>query len=193
MSLQQFVSQMRKYDVARPNQYKFRISIPKAFASGPLSSGLDMAYTSTLTLLCANVLVPAKRVMSSSGSMGNRPGKDTPYDLYGDVVDFTASFYIDSDYFVRDFFDRWMEAIDSSTTFEAGYFDDIVSPAVYVQAQNRGERTMYEYNFFHAFPQTIGATSYEYDSDSKMLLLPVAFRASYMSSEKKLTIGPIDL
>ena len=103
-----------KLGFARPN--KFLVTLPTVGVGGGLFAGLIGAFSGMgggaspreLNILCSNVTMPGKQILTND----RRIGMEFQKVAYGYAVDdVTMTFYLMNDYGVKDYFDSWRSTI----------------------------------------------------------------------------------
>lgn len=103
----------RRGGVARSNV--FAVNIP---AVSRISSSID---SRDLNILCSNVNLPGRQIMTNERLYGNK-GLKLPYGFAQDDVSMT--FYCLNDYAVKTFIEDWQAKIIDPNTYEVGYYKD---------------------------------------------------------------------
>jgi hypothetical protein len=98
-----------KGGIARPNM--FRVELPT----------LPGATSSTLNLLCKDVVLPGRQILSRERQIGV-PIEKIAYG-YG-VEDVSMTFHVLNDYGVKQYFEYWQNLAVNQNTYELGYKDD---------------------------------------------------------------------
>ena len=103
-----------KLGFARSN--KFLITLPNIGAGGGILTGLQALFNSSgggaspreLNILCSNVTMPAKQILTNE----RRIGMELQKVAYGYAVDdISMTFFLMNDYGVKDYFDSWRSTI----------------------------------------------------------------------------------
>lgn len=107
MSIDQFKSLVsQKNGIARPNL--FRVQLP----------ALPGASTSELNILCKDVVLPGRQIMTTERTIGLKRAK-IPYGYAVDDVSMT--FHVLNDYGVKEYFEAWQSLAVNQNTYEVGY------------------------------------------------------------------------
>jgi hypothetical protein len=98
-----------KGGVARPNV--FRVLLPS----------IPGATSSEVNLLCKDVQLPGRQIMTSERQIGMKLEK-MPYGYA--VTDLSMTFHVLNDYGIRQYFEAWQNLAVDQTTYEIGYQSD---------------------------------------------------------------------
>ena len=113
-----------KLGFARPN--KFLVTLPTVGVGGGLLAGIIGAFSGIgggaspreLNILCSNVTMPGKQILTND----RRIGMEFQKVAYGYAVDdVTMTFYLMNDYGVKDYFDSWRSTILDEEGQESNY------------------------------------------------------------------------
>ena len=113
-----------KLGFARPN--KFLVTLPTVGVGGGLLAGIIGAFSGMgggaspreLNILCSNVTMPGKQILTND----RRIGMEFQKVAYGYAVDdVTMTFYLMNDYGVKDYFDSWRSTILDEEGQESNY------------------------------------------------------------------------
>ena len=154
---------------ARPNLFKATINFP-AYAGG------DVELTS---FLCKSAALP-----QSSTPAFAVPFRGRELKIAGDRVfeDWTISVYNDTNFSIRDSFERWLNGINAHSantglTNPVDYQADLI-----VEQLDRDESVIKRYNFRGAFPTSVGAITLDYETVNQIELFDVTFAYQYWES-----------
>ena len=94
-SLSQFTSELRTRDVSKPNMFYVEIAAPNLISSdkNSVSMWCDMAHTPQVTILTQDDYIEA--------------GTRRKYAYDQSQSNLTLSFYLDQNYKIKHFFDKW--------------------------------------------------------------------------------------
>ena len=116
-----------KLGFARPN--KFLVTLPTVGVGGGLLAGIIGAFSGMgggaspreLNILCSNVTMPGKQILTND----RRIGMEFQKVAYGYAVDdVTMTFYLMNDYGVKEYFDAWRNSAipeDGGNAFTSNY------------------------------------------------------------------------
>jgi len=154
---------------ARPNLFKATINFP-VYAGG------DVELTS---FLCKSAALP-----QSSTPAFAVPFRGRELKIAGDRVfeDWTISVYNDTNFSIRDSFERWLNGINAHSantglTNPVDYQADLI-----VEQLDRDESVIKRYNFRGAFPTSVGAITLDYETVNQIELFDVTFAYQYWES-----------
>lgn len=154
---------------ARPNLFKATINFP-AYAGG------DVELTS---FLCKTAALPQSSTATVPVSFRGRELK-----IAGDRTfdDWTVNIINDTDFQIRDSFERWMNGINAHAantglTNPVDYQADLL-----VDQLDRDESVIKRYVFRGAFPIVVGEISLDYDNTNTIETFEVTFSYQYWTS-----------
>jgi hypothetical protein len=151
---------------------RFMVEMPNI--PNPFNDGRSPYLTGPgITLLCESTSMPGKQISTF----------EYPYKLARNDIkvpngyfneDVTFSFILTNDYFVKNLFESWMEAIipkkDYLLNYPAAYERDIT-----VHQLDEQDRTVYSIKLFGAYPTSINSIELNNESSSTIGKLPVTF------------------
>jgi hypothetical protein len=154
---------------ARPNLFKATINFP-AYAGG------DVELTS---FMCKAAQLP-----QSTAAVVPVPFRGRELKVSGDRTfeDWTVTIINDTDFSVRNSFERWMNGINSHAANTG-----LVNPVDYqadliVDQLDRDESVIKRYNFRGAFPISVGEIALSYDTRDEIETFDVTFSYQYWES-----------
>jgi|SRR6056300_787695 hypothetical protein len=163
-------------------------SVPGVFGSNTSSSR-------DLNLLCKNVTMPGKQILS----LDKRIGMVQEKVAYGYAVDdVTLTFYLLNDYGVKNYFDSWRSRIINEDTYEVGYKTSYALPVKIHQMRKPlvgmsggigpirvnlgvGGGSVYSVELIDAFPTTISQIDFTNEQDG---LVEFSVQLSYTNWKK---------
>ena len=172
-----------KLGFARPN--KFLVTMPTVGVGGGLLAGIIGAFSGIgggaspreLNILCSNVTMPGKQILTND----RRIGMEFQKVAYGYAVDdVTMTFYLMNDYGVKDYFDSWRSTILDEEGQESNYKNEYAKTVTIHQLRQPlkgfskqlgpirfnaglGGGSVYSVNLIEAFP--IAASAIELNND----------------------------
>ena len=172
-----------KLGFARPN--KFLVTLPTVGVGGGLLAGIIGAFGGMgggaspreLNILCSNVTMPGKQILTND----RRIGMEFQKVAYGYAVDdITMTFYLMNDYGVKDYFDSWRSTILDEEGQESNYKNEYAKTVTIHQLRQPlkgfskqlgpirfnaglGGGSVYSVNLIEAFP--IAASAIELNND----------------------------
>jgi hypothetical protein len=154
---------------ARPNLFKATINFP-AYAGG------DVELTS---FLCKAAQLP-----QSTTNVLTVPFRGRELKIAGDRTfeDWTITVLNDTDFAVRDSFERWLNGINSHSANTG-----LVNPTDYqadliVEQLDRDESVLKKYIFRGAFPTAVGQIGLDYEASGQIETFDVTFAVQYWES-----------
>ena len=183
-----------KLGFARPN--KFLVTLPTVGVGGGLLAGIIGAFSGMgggaspreLNILCSNVTMPGKQILTND----RRIGMEFQKVAYGYAVDdVTMTFYLMNDYGVKDYFDSWRSTILDEEGQASNYKNEYAKTVTIHQLRQPlkgfsrqvgpirfnaglGGGSVYSVNLIEAFP--IAASAIELNNDLDGLVqLQVSF------------------
>ena len=172
-----------KLGFARPN--KFLVTLPTVGVGRGLLAGIIGAFSGMgggaspreLNILCSNVTMPGKQILTND----RRIGMEFQKVAYGYAVDdVTMTFYLMNDYGVKDYFDSWRSTILDEEGQESNYKNEYAKTVTIHQLRQPlkgfskqlgpirfnaglGGGSVYSVNLIEAFP--IAASAIELNND----------------------------
>ena len=172
-----------KLGFARTN--KFLVTLPTVGVGGGLLAGIVGAFGGMgggaspreLNILCSNVTMPGKQILTNE----RRIGMEFQKVAYGYAVDdVTMTFYLMNDYGVKDYFDSWRSTILDEEGQESNYKNEYAKTVTIHQLRQPlkgfskqlgpirfnaglGGGSVYSVNLIEAFP--IAASAIELNND----------------------------
>ena len=183
-----------KLGFARPN--KFLVTLPTVGVGGGLLAGIIGAFSGMgggaspreLNILCSNVTMPGKQILTND----RRIGMEFQKVAYGYAVDdVTMTFYLMNDYGVKDYFDSWRSTILDEEGQESNYKNEYAKTVTIHQLRQPlkgfskqlgpirfnaglGGGSVYSVNLIEAFPISASAIELNNDLDG-LVQLQVTF------------------
>ena len=160
MTLNEFLAQVKS--MARPNKYVAVIHSP-------------VGANRTVELFCQSFNIePTKNNVETMLYYGKKiiiPG-DT---IFGQL---TATFLLESEHQVRDFFIKWFEhALEkfSDSSFKQGNLDIILQGSIEIHQLNERNQKTKQYKFEGVVPVEVGGIQYNMENENQVLTLDVTF------------------
>jgi hypothetical protein len=172
--LSEFISEVKTRGLANPNKFKVNIAVPKMMFGSSFYGG----EWKMLQMFCDQAQLPDLNISTSQTRIYGEV-REMPYEnLYGNI---NMSFYVDSDYIVKDYFDRWILSITDSTTRHMNYYEDYISPYIDIIMLNNNQSTVYGVKLFECYPKQMQAVSLDYAS-KEILKVSVSMNYKYWRS-----------
>lgn len=141
-SLNDFLSKVRSEDLARSNRFEVEI-----FGPGDAKA---------ISILCEDASVPGLIVPYTPTKIGNwTEPRAHGIEFFGDNATFT--FYCDSSWNVRDYFENWMFSCVNPISKEISFYNNTVGTAV-IHALNRKDDIVKSWTLVDCLPRNISLT-----------------------------------
>lgn len=131
---------------------KFRVKIPS-----PLFIGVGLKdLPSDFSYICKSTILPSREI--STVDVWHKGRKLTIRDVTTFTGKWSATFYNDSEYKLRSFFEEWMFGIDRYTSVIARSLSPIITTyttTIEIVKLNERQEEAIAYELFHAFPTSI--------------------------------------
>lgn len=159
-NLTNFISEIKSRGLSRPN--RFEVSIARQNSDDKLVS-----------LFCEISNLPGVAI-NSKGLRIYGPAYQRPVSIEfgGETINMT--FYVDSNFNVKKYFDDWLFHVVNPNSFNVQYENDFVSDIVLKQLNEKNE-VMYEVTLKDAFPRSITPMDLNMSSDNQVHKLNVTF------------------
>jgi hypothetical protein len=172
--LSEFISEVKTRGMANPNKFKVDIAVPNVI---PAAIRQNLKF---IQLFCDQAQLPDINI-STAQIRTYGEVREVPYEnLYGNV---NFSFYCDSDYIVKDFFDWWIKSISDEVTRHFNYYRDYTAPIINVITMNNDGREVYKATLFECYPKQMQAVSLDYASKD-IVKVNVSMNYKYWRSER---------
>ncbi len=177
-----------KLGFARQNS--FLVELPSTFGANSLLSRIATLGGNELNVLCSNVTLPGKQILTND----RRVGLEFQKMAYGYAVDdVSMTFYALNDYGIKKYLDTWTSAIVNEESQVVGYKEDyqrdikihqlrkpIINKSIDAGPLNinvgLGQGTVYSVQLQDAFPTTVGTIELNNELDG---LIQVVVQFSY--------------
>ena len=147
--LQDFVAEMQK-GVARSNRY---------FVVMPDADRM-------IGLFCENTQLPGSTILTTPSKIFGE-SREVPYERSYEPI--TMSFYVDSDFKVKEYFDNWHNSIFDPYTRAGNYYEEYVKP-IEIWVHNVEDKRTYALSLYECYPKSVSAVSLDYGSKELMKL-----------------------
>lgn len=167
--LNDFLSKVRKDDLSRSGRFEIEIN-------GPSSVGSDR----NVSILCEEAAVPGLLIPLTQVKIGNwTEARVQGIEYFGDNATFT--FYCDTNWDVRAYFEDWMGRIATNPlSKEVGFYDNYKG-RVTVYTLDRNDNRTGEWELIDAFPRNISLTTLAQSNDSPNRVT-ISFAYKYWNS-----------
>ena len=163
-SIEDFLSVVRSKGLARTEKFSVNIYPPQIVA---------LPADSLITLFCEEAAFPGKTIITRPARIHNlNIQRPSAVDFFGESANFT--FFVDSEWKTKEFFDNWMNGI-IDTTREITPYKDIIG-AIEINAVHEGpiddkdaihgykETTRYKVKLHEAFPKSMNLMQTSYSN-----------------------------
>lgn len=169
-----FITQIKKRNLARANSYEVSIPMPGTSTDG----------SRLITLFCDATNLPGISLASIPARTYGE-AREMPYEPIYEPVQ--LSFYVDSGMEVKLAFERWMSSIINQQTREMKYYRDYVRD-VKIKIINRDGKSPYEVTLFEAYPKSINSIQME-ASSRDIIRCNITLQYKYWRSAAQPTLG----
>jgi len=178
-NLNDFLSNVRSKDLARSSRFEVVITAPY------VSEGKERE----VSLLCEEAAIPGLIATFAPTKIGNwTEYRAHGIEFFGDNATFT--FYVNSDWNVRGFFEQWMGNCVDTTSKEVAFYDDIIGN-VEIYSLDRGDNRTGKWELQEAWPRLLNLTPMSQASDAPVRVT-VTFTYRYWESKTlEETTGPL--
>jgi len=146
--LNEFISRIKSGGLARTNRYRVTISPPRTMTSFVDSNRL-------ITLFCDSTELPGLGVNTTEHYI---MGEAREYPYKKDYVNISLSFYVDTEFEVRGFFDNWMNSISDANNKISNYYVNYISPEMKIEVLPMdSELASYTVVLYEAYPKKISS------------------------------------
>lgn len=156
-------------DLARPSRFKVMISIP------PVLQDQGIIGMDTLTLRCENASLPGRNLATGDLRIYG-PTEKYPYQSTYD--DISLTFIVSGSMIEKTLFDRWMEYINPTNTWNFQYKKDYVQPIEIIQYDTSNNEVQ-KVKLIDAFPVSINQMDLDWSNENTYHKLTVSFAYTY--------------
>jgi len=169
--LNDFSAHIRNSNIARPYLYYVSLTLPPALMVNTPQQTISMPELSKISLFCHGAQTPQLNFSTNDSYVEAGIKRRFVYDY--DYQDLMLQFYVDQEYLIPKFFDRWKEAITNSRR-NFGYPDDYTSTNIDLYLIDMAGEVKHSYSFKKIHPKIINNISLDYGSGGAMSL-PISF------------------
>lgn len=156
---------------ARPNQFRVFINFPAGLG--------DIATAQSLQFLCKATSLPSSTIGSADVDFR---GRKVHFAGERTFEPWNVTVYCDNDFKVRNAFERWSFAIQSTDATDGTQTPDRYQVDMRVQHLDRMDRVVKEYTFHDAWPSNIGAIQLDWGSNDTIETFECTFQHNYWTS-----------
>jgi hypothetical protein len=162
-TIQEFTAELRQRNIARPNLYYVSIIPPNR---------LQTDDTKLVSLWCSGAHTPHTFISTNDNYIEAGVRRKYAYDV--DHQNLVLNFYVDQDFEVKKFFDKWKESIVPYNR-QFNYPDDYTAESLFIYILNQEDKTTYEYEYSRVFPKTINSIELSYANGTTIAGFNVEF------------------
>lgn len=168
--LNEFIGNV-KTGLAKTTHFEVIIARPPALQGEPINSNIRKIF-----MFCDQAQLPGI-TYSTNQVRSYGEFKDVPYEkLYENI---NLSFYVDSDFMVKDFFDSWMNSIQNPKTRDFNYATTYIAPTIDIIVQDAQDVSRYSCTLYNAYPKSVSAVQLDYaGKDVMKLQVTIAYQYS---------------
>lgn len=155
ISYKNFAAEVKKTGLAVQNRFELLIATPAMFAG---NNELVSVLCKSFNLPGVNIVTAPEKIIGES--------IEIPYDRT--FSDATLTVWVDSKFNTRDYFERWVQAIQNYDSRILKYYDEYVSKEVTVKVLDKAEKARYSVVLYDAHPKSIGPLSLDNENPALM-------------------------
>ena len=168
--LNEFIAQVKNYGMARNNRFSVIMNPPATITR---FNGLRQ-----ILLYCDQVQLPGLNLATTQNRTYGE-FREVPYEkLYGDIQ---MSFYVDTNLYVKTFFDEWMASIQDPTTRTFQYYNSYITD-MEIRVEDLENNSVYVVTAFECYPKTVSPIQMDY-SNKDIMKLQVTMQYKYWRAE----------
>lgn len=162
---------------ARNDLYAFNM------AAIPIAVPFDGTTIEMLNNYAVSVSIPPKNIMSNSVRR-EHAHYENPYGISYEPINVT--FYMDSDYELREFFKNWYLAVHDYDTNGIGFREEYVTDiSIFALYKNKNMQPSYEFKIIGAYPKSISGLQYDSSSGDQVTTFSVEFQYEKLEENQK--------
>lgn len=179
-----FLSKVKR-GFAKPSRYRMEFRLPIGVQSGLTLGGINLNSVAgviqnnnhilngnkTIDVMCHTAQLPSKRLLTTGYNNLLLP-KQLPYFVEYDEITFT--FYCDTEYSVRDYFDIWFDTVFNTHSKTVNYYNEYVSNINIYTLDTEGNIN-YGVVLEEAYPIAINEVELSYASQNEIQEISVTF------------------
>lgn len=166
--LNEFISQVKTTGLSRTNRFSVYMNPPPSIAASGYTNKFTQSFSNLkqILLFCDSVQLPGIN-LSTIQNRTFGEFRDVPYEkIYGDL---NLTFYVDTDMYVKNFFDAWVASIQHPITRTFAYYKSYITDMTVVVEDLQDEET-YAVTLYECYPKTISAVQLDNASKDVMKL-----------------------
>jgi hypothetical protein len=167
-TISDFLSQIKKTDLARSNRYEIFFGLPKV-----LQGQVRTDQARVLSMMAEDVLIPGM-ILGTRPFRFNNLNEQRAHviDFGGDSISFT--FLVDGSWSAKDFFGDWMRKTINTRNKRTVEYPENYYATIDIHALNKKDQKTAHWKIYDAFPRSIAPISASYQN-SEVMRLPVSF------------------
>lgn len=178
-SYDEFKNFVKTDGMARQNRFYIQISMPNLKGqSSLLFQPAGSAHKRDLHLLCKTVSIPGVNVVSAPIRYTGEVF-EAPYDRTFGPANLT--FFVDRGFYVKKFFDDWIDTIQDPYNRTMGYYNDFISE-IKIFAMDRQSKVTFCITLHAAHPKSIGTIDFGQEAN-EIMTLDITFDYHYYTTE----------
>jgi len=190
-----FISEVKNRNLARPNRFEVIITPPSSLSAS------DTARAKLTSLFCEISNLPGIAITTKSQRIYG-PAYQRPISLEYGGESIAMTFYMDSAFEIKTFFDRWIFSIVNPNNYNVSYDDspDIKNPKKYttditINQLNEKNLVVYSIKLIDAFPKVMNMMDLNMASTNQTHKLNVTFGYRKWTTEyaESLRLEPVDV
>lgn len=178
--LNEFISQVKTVGLSRTNRFSVMMNPPPAIQY----SNVPNAYTQQfgdlrkILLFCDQVQLPGLNYSTiQNRTFGEF--REVPYEkLFGDL---NLQFYVDTDLYVKSFFDAWMASIQDPIKRTFSYYNSYITDMT-INVEDLEDEKRYAVTLYECYPKTIAPIQMDY-ANKDVMKLQVTMQYKYWIPE----------
>lgn len=190
-TISDFVSFIKKNNIARTNRYRIIFTIPEMLREEFIISENSASLTAQneLSLTCMIANIPGVQMQTSQIQYGNiAPRKAT----YGrSTSDITTSFILTGKYQEKKLFDAWTSIVCRDAEGSIEFYDSYIG-SILIECLNEQDQVQYKFRLSEAYPISVSDLRLDRTSMNQAMLLDVtwAYHIIYFMDDESKTTNP---
>jgi hypothetical protein len=190
-SVKTFISRFNK-GFARPSRYRVEFTLPQGFNASPdlpgvnsnsaasniKSQEMSLNRNGNINVMCHSCSLPQRTLLTYDHKQLAAPYR-VPYSQSYDPV--TFSFYADTDYSAREYFDIWQNAAINIGSNTVNYYNEFTSDVRITTIDSAGNDA-YFVDLYEAYPINIGVIDLSYSTTNAVQTVTVTLSYKYWAS-----------
>lgn len=166
--LNKFSASLRASNIARPYLFYIELTLPPGLLIPGKVSAPDI---DTINLFCHGAQTPFTQMLTNDNYFEAGIKRKFVHDY--DYQDLMLQFYVDQNYLVQKFFEKWKELIVNSRR-NLNWPDDYTAESIVLNMIDLEGNSNFSYTYKRVVPKMINSISLDYGSNG-IMSLPVSF------------------